>query len=198
MAGKRSDAQKNRERLLSVARAMTQEGGKPPSFNDLAKSAGVGVGTVYRHFTDPQALLAGLAEAQFAELEALTVRVRAEKDPLVALDVLLRGVVALELDSPVVAQVLASPQRESREFAQQLAALEATGELILARGRKTKVIRSDVKAGDLRRLVCGLELAIRTGDKPAEAATRYVDIVLAGLRAPPPASPRARGRVLRG
>ncbi len=155
-----------------------------PSFNVLAKRAGVGVGTVYRHFADHKALLGGLAEAQLTELEALTVRVRAEKDPLVALELLLRGIMALELKSPVIAQLLASPQRESREFAQQLTTLEATGELILTRGRKAKVIRSDIKAGDLHRLVCGLDLAVRSGDKPAEAATRYVDIVLAGLRRP--------------
>jgi AcrR family transcriptional regulator len=182
---KRSDAVKNRAHVLSVARVMMQEGELTPSFNALAKRAGVGVGTVYRHFADHQALLAGLVERQFVDLEDLTTRARAESDPVVALGLLLRGVLALELDSPVIAQLLASPQRESREFAQQLAALEATGELILARGRKAKSIRPDVKAGDLRRLVCGLELAVRTGDKPAEAAARYVDIVLAGLRRAP-------------
>jgi AcrR family transcriptional regulator len=185
MAAKRTDALKNRARLLSVAREMAKEGDAPPSFNELARRAGVGVGTVYRHFADHTALLAGLVEAQFTELEELTARVGAEKDPLAALDLLLRGAVALELDSPVIAQLLASPHRASREFAEQLAALEASGERALARGRKTKVIRTDVKPGDLRRLLCGLERAIRSGDEPADSATRFVDIVLAGLRRPP-------------
>jgi len=163
---------------------MMQEGQTTPSFNVLAKTAGVGVGTVYRHFADHKALLGALAEAPLSEIEALTIRVRAEKDPLVALELLLRGTTALELKSPVIAQLLASPQRESRELTRQLAELEAAGELILARGRKAKVIRSDLKAGDLHRLICGLDLAVRSGDKPAEAAARYVDIVLAGLRRP--------------
>jgi AcrR family transcriptional regulator len=184
MIGKRSDARKNRAHLLSVARAMMQEGAITPSFNALAKRAGVGVGTVYRHFVDHQALLGGLAEEHLAELEALTARVRAENDPLVAIELLLRGTMALELKSPVIAQLLASPQSESREFMQQLTALEAIGESILARGRKAKVVRSDIRAKDLHRLVCGLDLAVRSGDKPAEAAARYVDIVLAGLRRP--------------
>ena len=182
MAAKRADAKKNRAHLLSVARAMIKAGDVTPSFNMMAKRAGVGVGTVYRHFADHQALLGGLAEDHLAEIEALTVSVRAEKDPLAAIELLLRGTVALELKSPVIALLIASPQRESLEFAKQLAALEALGESILARGRKAKVIRPDIEAGDLHRLVCGLDLAVRSGDKPAESASRYVDIVLAGLR----------------
>lgn len=182
MARRRADAQKNRAHVLAVARAMMQEGEATPSFNALAKRAGVGVGTVYRHFADHHGLLLGLVETQLAEIEALAVRTRAEKDPLVALDLLLRGAVALELDSPVLAQLLASPKRESQEIAQQLAALEAVGELVIARGRKAKLLRADIKRGDLRRLLCGLEMAIRTGDERVEAAGRYVDIVLAGMR----------------
>src|SRR5271155_943623 len=111
MAGKRSDAQKNRAHLLSVARAMMKAGEITPSFNVMAKRAGVGVGTVYRHFADHQALLGGLAEGHLAEIEALTASVRAEKDPLAAIELLLRGTMALELKSPVIAQLLASPQR---------------------------------------------------------------------------------------
>jgi AcrR family transcriptional regulator len=195
MARPRSDAVKNRARVLAAARAMMQEGVRQPAFNALARRAGVGVGTVYRHFADHPALLAGLVEGQFAALEALTARVVAEPELLAALELLLRGVVALELDSPVLAQLLASPQRESRAFARELAALEAAGERLLAQGRRAGLIRPDVKPGDLRRLVCGLEAAIRTGDEPVASAARYVDIVLAGLRRPPAARrPRAKAR----
>jgi len=55
-------------------------------------------------------------------------RVRVEKDPRVALELLFRGTVALELKSPVIAQLLASPQPESHAFAQKLAELESAGE----------------------------------------------------------------------
>lgn len=185
MVAQRSDALKNRAHVLSVARAMIEAGDAKPSFNTLAQRAGVGVGTVYRHFPDHDALLAALVEAQFADLDALMAKAAAETDPLVAIELLLRGAVALELKSPIVAQMLASPQRESRELADRLAALEAAGERILARGRKAKLFRSDLQAGDLQRLVCGIEIAIRSGDERKKAAARYVDIVLAGLRRPP-------------
>jgi AcrR family transcriptional regulator len=182
MAVKRSDARKNRAHLLAVARDMVQEGDSAPSFNELAKQAGVGVGTVYRHFADHDALLAGLVEAQLADLEALMARVGAEKDPAAALELLLRSAIALQLDSPVMAQILAAPRRVGQKVARRLAALEAMAESIVARGRRAKLIRADVKAGDLRRLVCGIERAARAGDEPAEAASRYLEIVLAGLR----------------
>ena len=166
---------------------MMQEGDLTPSFNELAKRAAVGVGTVYRHFADHQELLAGVAEADLNDVGALTARAVAEKDPLVALDVLVRGAVTFALDSPVIAQLLAPPQRESREsrkLVRQFAEFEAAGETILARGRKAKLIRTDLRPGDLGRLLCGLDRAIRGGDEPREAAVRYVDIVLAGLRRP--------------
>jgi AcrR family transcriptional regulator len=181
----RADAQKNRAHLLSVARAMMQKGDLAPSFNELAKKAGVGVGTVYRHFADHQALLAGLVEAQLTELEALLAEARANEDPAQALERLFRGAVTLELHSPVIAQLLASPAGASRQVTQRLGAIQAAAEAIVLRARKAKVIRADMQPGDLRRLVCGLELAARTGDHPAEAARRFVDIVLAGLRCPP-------------
>jgi AcrR family transcriptional regulator len=178
----RADAQKNRTHLLAVARTMVAEGQLEPSFNDLAKRAGVGVGTVYRHFADHAALLAGLAEALLADFEALLAAARAEPDPFAALSLLLRGAVALVLQGPAVAHLLAAPDSVSPAVAAQLGALQATTDAVVARARRAKVIRADVKAGDLRRLVCGIELAARSGDRPAEAARRYVELVLAGLR----------------
>lgn len=183
MASKRSDAQTNRAHLLTVARSMMRKSTAAPAFNELAKKASVGVGTVYRHFADHQALLVALVEAQLVEFEALISRVKEEQDPWSALETLFRGALELELRSPVVAQLLAAPKGESKAIARQLAALEVTAELIVARARKANAIRADIKAGDLRRLVCGLELAVRAGDAPDEAAERYVEIVLEGIKA---------------
>jgi AcrR family transcriptional regulator len=182
VTGTRSDALKNRGRLLAEARRMMRAGDLTPSFNELARRTGVGVGTVYRHFPDYPALLAGLVEDRLAELEAVTARARAEADPVKALETLLRGTVALELDSPEIAQMLASPQPESRVLARQLDVLKTTADTILTRGRKAKSLRADVRAADIHHLVCGLDVAIRAADDPEQAAKRYVDIVMAGLR----------------
>ena len=182
MTSKRTDAQKNRAHLLSVARRMVQGGVQELSFNELAKKAGVGVGTVYRHFENQRALLAGLVEAQLAQFKTLMAAAGAEKDPQSSLEALFRGVLALELESPVIAQMLSAPGHEPREVQAQVAALEATAEEIVNRARRAKVIRADVKPGDFRRLICGLERAVRSGSDPDTSADRYVDIVLAGLK----------------
>jgi len=186
----RADARKNRAHILAVARRMSRDGDVAPSFNDLAKHAGIGVGTVYRHFADHRALLAGLVEDQIVQLEAVLARARAHGDPFEALAVLFRGALALELECPAIAKLLSTPGAPSQELGQRLAALEHDAGYVVTRAQKAKVIRGDLKPGDFRRLVCGLELAVRAGDAPQEAAERYVAIVLDGLR--PSARPRAR------
>ena len=181
---KRSDARRNRGRLLAVARAMMAAGDVMPAFNALARRAGVGVGTVYRHFPDEDALLVALAEPGLEALAALVVRATAERQPLAALDVLVRGAVALQQGSPVLARLLASPRRRARKLARQLDALDAAGEAILARARRARLVRRDVGARDLVRLAAAVEVASRDGDTPATTAATYVDIILAGLRRP--------------
>lgn len=178
----RADAQKNRAHLLSVARKMVAEGEVEPSFNELARRAGVGVGTVYRHFEDHAALLAALGETLLADFAALLAAARAEKEPFAAVAMAFRGAVELVLKGPAVAHLLASPESVSPAVSAQLAELQAGVDAVVARARRAGVLRADVKPGDLRRLVCGVELAARSGDRPREAAARYVDVVLAGWR----------------
>jgi len=179
---RRADAQKNRAHLLAVARALIHKGDMTPSFNELAKRAGVGVGTVYRHFADHQALWAGLVEEQLAHLEKLVADVGDDRDPWRAFERLFRGAVALEINNPAFAQILAAPRSGAPEIAARLGKLQAAAESIVNRARTAKVVRPDVKAGDLRRLVCGIDLAARAGDDPSAAATRYAEILLAGMR----------------
>lgn len=183
MASKRSDAQKNRAHLLLVARHMVEEGADEPSFNELARRAGVGVGTVYRHFAGQRELLVALVEDQLAALQALMEQARETTDAWEGLEQLFRGALALELESPVIAQLLSSPRRESSEVQARVSALEASAEAIVNRARRAKVIRPGLKAGDFRRLICGLERAVRAGDEPETSARRYVDLLLAGLKA---------------
>ncbi|MFY0577494.1 TetR/AcrR family transcriptional regulator [Cystobacter fuscus] len=174
MASKRSDAKQNREHLLAVARALAKNG-EVPSFNELAKKAEVGVGTVYRHFADQQALLAGMVEEQLEDFRALIEHAVENEDVTAALEALFRGAVELVVHRPLVAKVLAGSEDEFRS-------MEAKVEAVVARAKKAKVIRPDVGVSDFRRLVCGIELAARVGPQPRAAAQRYVEIVLAGIR----------------
>ncbi len=183
MASRRTDAQKNRAHLLTVARRMMREVADPPPFNELARQAGVGVGTVYRHFADHRALLAGLVEEQLAKLGALLDEASTVEDAFEGIELLFRGALALELESPVIAQMLSAPAAETREVQAQLEVFERTAEAIVKRARRARVIRPGLEAGDFRRLLCGLERAVRAGDEPEASARRYVELVLRGIRA---------------
>ncbi|EYF01788.1 TetR/AcrR family transcriptional regulator [Chondromyces apiculatus] len=179
MATKRADARQNREHLLSVAREMARAG-TVPSFNALAREAQLGVGTVYRHFEDEQALLVALVEDDLAAFRALIDDALQREDAGAALDLLLRRWVDLLTHQPLVAKILAASPADFR-------ALEDKAATLVTRARKQKALRRDVTVSDLRRLVCGIEHAAAAGEKPREAAARYVDIVLAGLRPERPA-----------
>ncbi len=175
MATKRSDARLNREHLVKVARSLAKKGGLP-AFNELAKAANVGVGTVYRHFADQKALLLALAEDDLAGFREELEIAAANEDPAKALDAALHGAVNMVLARPNVATLLATSPREFK-------ALSGIVEKIVDRARKARVLQFDLDANDFRRLVCGIEYAARAGEKPLEAGERYVALLLAGLHA---------------
>jgi AcrR family transcriptional regulator len=174
MAVRRSDAKANREHLVTVAKAMARKG-ETPAFNDLAKAAGVGVGTVYRHFADEKALLSAMAEGDLAGFRAALELAAAKEDPLQALEAALREAVTMVMARPSVATLLATAPREFKVVADLV-------EQVVSRARKARVLKADLDSNDFRRLVCGIEYAAHAGDKPAEAAERYLSVLLAGLR----------------
>lgn len=173
MATRRADAKQNREHLVKVAKTLTRKG-ELPTFNELAKAAEVGVGTVYRHFPDARALLTAIAEEDLAAFRAELTAAAALPDPAEALEASLRGAVHMVLARPQVATLLATSPREFK-------VLESVVAQVVARARKARVLRVDLDGNDFRRLVCGIEYAARAGDKPAEAGERYLSLFLAGL-----------------
>lgn len=174
MASKRSDAKQNREHLIGIARSLAKKG-EVPSFNVLAKTAKVGVGTVYRHFADQKALLSAMAEDDLFSFREELEAAASLEDPREALEAALKGAVHMVLARPSVATLLASSTKEFR-------ALSAVIENVVTRAQRAKVLRKDLDVNDFRRLVCGIEYAARAGDKPFEAAERYLAVMLAGIR----------------
>jgi AcrR family transcriptional regulator len=171
---------------------MAGETGGLPTFNELATEAGVGVGTVYRHFADAAALTVGLVDAQLAELEALLTRAKDTADAAQGLEMLMRGAVRLEFENPAVADLLATPSSRSDNVGRRLAEMVRATDAIVTRAQRAGVLRVRLRRGDFRRLVCGIERAARAGEKPTEAADRYVALVLAGLGLRQPRIRRSR------
>jgi len=176
----RADSARARSRMLASARALVDQGDLELKMNAIAKAAGVGVGTVYRHFPTRQALLESLAAQSLQSLVGDAVAAAANPDAADGLANLLRAALHCQLTDPTLAIVLATPDTaclETLDLSRELG--DAIGRL-LDRCRAEGVIRPDVTAGDIRRLMSGVQHAVRIG--PADAADRYLQILLHGLR----------------
>lgn len=177
----RSDAVRNRSALLTVAREHLDRG-EPAQLNAVAREAGVGVGTAYRHFPTQQHLLEALAIDAF---EAMLDRVRdavALPDPEAAF----RGVVTEAfrglVDDPALGDLLTGGGFSCSDTMELAGDLVDTVGTLLGRAAAAGVVRPDVTPDDLRRLVCGMRSAATAGGVAVADPERYVEILLVGLR----------------
>ena len=184
MATERSDARRNRARLLDVARDVFRQGGATVQLADVARAAGVGVNTVHRHFPTREALLETLAREHFADLVAIAGRAAAIEDPFEAVGLLLRGLLDAQLGQHGMASVLTAAVDVEPATTQAKEQLDAAVAVVLARAQQAHRVRPDVAAADLRRLIGGIELAQDRRDPAArDHAYRQLTIILDGLRA---------------
>ncbi|MBQ1027715.1 TetR/AcrR family transcriptional regulator [Micromonospora sp. C95] len=175
----RADSARVRARMLRAARARVAAGDLELPMNAVAKAAGVGVGTVYRHFPNRQALLEALAAERFALLVQAAEQAVASPDVAAGLARLLRAALEHQLDDPALAVVLSAPDAACQETTELVRALTEAVDRLLERARETGVIRPEITADDLRALFCGLQHAARVGGD----TELYTDILLRGIRA---------------
>jgi AcrR family transcriptional regulator len=177
----RSDAARNRARLLEVARRHHVETGQLP-LNAIAAEAGVGIGTAYRHFPTQQALVEALAIDAFeALLDAVRTAIAVD-DPARALEGLVRTAYEHLCLDPALATMLATGTFTCADAAAVAGDLFADVGSLLRRAQAAGVLRGDVTVDDLRRLLCGLQAAATSGPTPVDAPARYADVLLTGLR----------------
>lgn len=178
----RADAARNRARVLKVAREQLAAGDHSLQLNAIARLAGVGVGTVYRHFPNRHALVEALSAERFRELVAEAQAAAADEDALAGLHRLLRFALDRALDDPDFAAVLESAGDAGAQTSDMKAELDEAVADLLDRARLAGAIRSDIEADDVRRLLCGVEHAVSSGD--GERREVYLDVLLMGLRPP--------------
>lgn len=176
----RADSARARTRMLAAARRRVEGGDIDLPMNAVAKDARVGVGTMYRHFPSRQALLEALAAPSLEALVAEAGRAATVPDVAHGLAALLRTALHSQLTDPALAEVLAAPDAACPETTALNRELGATTTGLLDRARAHGVVRTDVTADDLRRLLCGVRHAVRIG--AADDADRYLDVLLRGLR----------------
>ena len=177
----RSDAVRSRERILAVARSHDV---RALRLNDVARSAGVGIGTVYRHFPTVGALVEALSVDSLVRLSDAAEAASREPDPLRALQGFIAAALDLQLADGGLEAVLTDMAREDPLVHSECAAARARGfdgyAAVLGRAQSAGVVRPDVSAAQLQRLVCGVEHAVRLG-APGDRAV-LLDVLLAGIR----------------
>ncbi|MFJ7245106.1 TetR/AcrR family transcriptional regulator [Kitasatospora sp. NPDC098652] len=184
----RKDAARNWERIVSVARALVDEG-TPLQLNDVARRTGLGVGTVYRHFATPEALLETVAAPCLERLAAHGELALAGTDPGRALADFLARTVEAQVTDAALAPVAAADSAALPRTRELKEAIRSAGTVLLERARAAGAVRPDLNAADLVPLMCGLAYAVNVhGGPPAEridTAHRYLATLLGGLRATP-------------
>ena len=179
----RRDAQRNRERLLEVAKAAFTRHGAEASLDEIAKQAGVGAGTLYRHFPTRDALIEAVYRTEVERLAAAERGFAASRPPLEALRawmlLLIDHIAAKHIIAPALNSVVGGP---SRLYESSRSLIQGAMESLVQRAKESGDIRRDIDAADLLRAMIGVSLVGSDSDWQ-QSAKRLVDVLIAGSRA---------------
>jgi AcrR family transcriptional regulator len=178
----RADAIRNRERVLEAAKAVFSAGGPDASLEAVAKRAGVGIGTLYRHFPTREALFEAVYRREVQQLSELAEQLRSEAEPVDALRRWLRSNVEFVATKKGMSAALELAVHGSSElyvhtFDRLTKAVGALLERAVAAGK----IRADISPEDLLRALVGM---CYMHDQPGwqTSVLRLVDVFVDGLR----------------
>ncbi len=179
----RRDAERNRQRILDAAATVFAERGLEVTLDDIAREAGVGVGTVYRRFTEQEQLIDALFETKIGEIEATAEQAAALEDPWEGLQAWIDAIASLQgRDRGLKAVLLSTVEGRERTDAARDRILPIV-EGLVARAKASGELRDDVEPTDfpLLELMLG-SVAERLQEVDPERWRRYLTIVLDGLR----------------
>jgi AcrR family transcriptional regulator len=164
----RADAQRNYDQLLAVANAVVTEEGADASLRDIARRAGVGLGTMYRHFPTRETLLVALLRTGFDELTARARELETSDSAGDALVAWLRDFVACADNyRGVIASMVAAIEDPESALHASCVTMRAAGARLLARAQAEGTARADIDATDLYALGGALAWV---GDQPTLAS----------------------------
>ena len=177
----RADARRNRERILDAARRSCAEHGTSVQVSDVARAAGVGVGTVYRHFPTKEALIEALvAEKYRTAVENARAALEID-DPWESFADMLRRNAEMMARDATLRDALARLGPDAVPAPEGRAEVEELGGRIMARAQAAGVLRDDVGVDDIGLLMSGLSASM---GRPGDAWRRHLELLLDGLRPP--------------
>lgn len=168
----RADAVRNRERVLDAAAEVFAASGPDGSVDDVAHRAGVGHGTVLRHFRTKDDLMYAVVERHVDRMRAIAEEALASEDPGEAFFAFARGVAELAMSTPGLHRCVVHCGDKPGA-----AELEQLGAKLVSRAQRAGTLRKDIRPADVGPLIRAALLAGPEGDW-----RRYLDVVLDGLR----------------
>jgi AcrR family transcriptional regulator len=178
----RADAERNRERILEVAKEAFARHGANASLDDIAKQAEVGPGTLYRHFPMREELLQSVYRSELEKLAAAEQKFAQTMQPIEALRAWLLlfvdAIAAKQLIAPALNTLLGDPKKV---FEASYAKMHQAIRALVRRGVESGDIRKDLDPVDLLHALVGVANVVLSPDWK-QSAKRLVDILVAGSR----------------
>jgi AcrR family transcriptional regulator len=179
----RKDAERNRQRVLDAAREVFAERGLGVSLDDIAKHAGVGVGTVYRRFPDKEQLIDALFEDRVGEILNAASESLEMKDPWQAVSRFLERALELQVEDRALKELLLSTSEAHARIDRARERIEPVVVSLLERAQRAGVLRADLAVSDLMLLQHAIgEVADYSRDAAPEVWRRTLVIALDGMR----------------
>lgn len=183
----RADAERNRRLILDTASAVFAERGLVAGFDEIARAAGVGVGTVYRRFPDREDLIDALFADRVEAMVGLATDAAQIEDPWAALAWFLERSVAEQASDRGLAEVMGSGLRGRRRLENARSQMLPAVGLLIQRADAAGVLRDGVVVLDLA--IIGRVLSSISTEANPDLWRRYVPIAMDGLRRAPDSSP---------
>ena len=179
----RADAQRNRVRVLEAAKQAFTRHGANASLDEIAKDAGVGAGTLYRHFPTRDALIEAVYRTEVEKLAAAEGKFAASLPPLEAL----RAWMLLFVDYIEAKHIIAPALNTYAGGASKLyegsrAQVSGAIDALVKRAIQSGDIRKDIEPFDLLRALIGVSSSMGSGPDWPQSAKRLVDILITGSR----------------
>ncbi|MEV0573934.1 MULTISPECIES: TetR/AcrR family transcriptional regulator [unclassified Streptomyces] len=186
----RADARRNYDRLLTEARGAFAEHGTDASLEDVARRAGVGIGTLYRHFPTRHALMSAVFQEAVASLIARSRELADAEQPCTGLVEWLGALITHAGEYHGLAQALMSTCRdETSALSPCNVPLREAGSVLLARAQLSGSVRADVSIDDLMQLTKAIALAAEQSPDDPGLPGRLLSLTLLGLSTSGPSSP---------
>jgi AcrR family transcriptional regulator len=178
----RADARRNREAILASAQELFARDGDKVQMDEIAAHAGVGMGTVYRHFPTKADLLTAMVRSRFNRFTEIAQEAEDIEDPFEALrHLIVLSAEEVEDDAGFQLAMMGSDELEWEGIEQEKAAFAEPATRIIERAVEAGTIRSDFTFADFPMVMCGITATMYYQPGGAEWR-RHLELMLAGLR----------------